>query len=109
MATTVERTTVPSGKTEIRGTVAPSLSKLLAVVAIVLAGWAVVARSGAGGTAAAVLRPALALTWGLAGLALVVRRPTHWRDWSFPFSPPRGCTCCWLFPQGSSGRDRAVF
>src|SRR5919201_2048954 len=77
MATTVERTTVPSGKTEIRGTVAPSLSKLLAVVAIGLAGWAVAARSGAGGTAAGVLRPALALTWGLAGLVLVMRRPTE--------------------------------
>jgi signal transduction histidine kinase len=77
MATTVERTSVPTRKPEARGSVAPSLSKLVAVVAIGLAVWAVVARSWAGGTAAGVLRPALALTWALAGLVLVMRRPSE--------------------------------
>src|SRR5204862_334713 len=35
------------------------------------------ARSGAGGTAAGILRPGLALTWALAGLVLVLRKPTE--------------------------------
>jgi signal transduction histidine kinase len=77
MATTVERTSASSGKTVTPPTVAPSLAKLVSLVAIGLAGWALVARSGSEATAAGVLRPALALAWALAGLSLATRSPSE--------------------------------
>jgi signal transduction histidine kinase len=77
MATTIERTPVSSGGTAASRTMTPSAYRLAAMVAIGLAVWAVIARSGSDATATGVLRPALALAWALAGLVLVVRRPSE--------------------------------
>src|SRR5919204_1604887 len=77
MATTVERTTTTTRKSDAARSVTPSLSKVLAVVAIGLAGWALAARIGGGAAAAGILRSALSLTWALAGLVLALRRPSE--------------------------------
>jgi signal transduction histidine kinase len=77
MATTIERSPVSKGKTVIPSKVGPSVFKLASIAAIGLAGWAVTARTGGDASAAGILRPALALAWALAGLVLVVRRPSE--------------------------------
>lgn len=77
MATTIERTPLSPSKAAAHRVVGPSLSRLAAFVAIGVAGWAVAERSGTGATAVGVLRPSLALAWAVAGLVLVLRRPSE--------------------------------